>query len=110
MNNYNNCTNNVKNNAILLAKQLDKLREEYGQPLLITSWYRPENINRAVGGVKGSKHTLGIAADVRPADGDVRRFEKWVDARWNMSLGWGSKKGFVHLDLSRPGQRVRWNY
>ncbi|WP_353743953.1 D-Ala-D-Ala carboxypeptidase family metallohydrolase [Microcystis sp. LSC13-02] len=29
--------------------ELDKIREEWGSPILITSWYRPQAVNRAVG-------------------------------------------------------------
>jgi hypothetical protein len=32
-----------------IAIKLDKIREEWGSPILITSWYRPQAVNRAVG-------------------------------------------------------------
>jgi putative chitinase len=39
-----------------LALELDKIREEWGSPILVTSWYRPQAFNRAVGGVSNSQH------------------------------------------------------
>lgn len=43
---------------------LEPLRREFG-PIVINSGYRCEALNRAVGGVRGSQHVLGEAADVR---------------------------------------------
>ena len=98
----------VINNILKLATKLDEIREQWGKPIGVTSWYRPPAINRAVGGARGSQHINGSAADIYPIGGNIFEFQKWLDARWNMALGYGAKKGFVHLDL-RPG-RIRWNY
>ena len=37
------------------------------QPIIINSGYRSEAVNKAVGGVKGSNHLTGCAADIRVA-------------------------------------------
>ena len=37
-------------------------------PIIINSGYRSEAVNKAVGGVKGSNHLTGCAADIRVAD------------------------------------------
>jgi putative chitinase len=103
-------TDVVKNNALRLAAELDKVREDWGGALAVTSWYRPPAVNRAVKGARNSRHLNGSAVDVTPLGNDVYKFQKWLDKRWDMSLGYGAKKGFVHLDLSSPGQRIRWNY
>lgn len=49
----------------LVDNVLDPLREKFGQPIIVTSGYRCEKLNSAVGGAKGSQHTLGEAADIR---------------------------------------------
>ncbi len=98
----------VIDNILRLAKELDELREAWGGPIGVTSWYRPPAVNRAVGGVSNSQHINGSAADVYPIGRNIYEFQKWADARWNMALGYGARKGFIHLDL-RPG-RIRWNY
>ena len=55
-----------------LCGWLEMLRSEwnrrYGEgndPIIINSGYRSEAVNKAVGGVKGSNHLTGCAADIR---------------------------------------------
>lgn len=106
-------------NILKIAKQLDKVREAWGHPLGVTSWYRPEPINAQKGGVRGSKHTFGLAADIYPlAGGTVYDLQNWLDHRWLDALGYGAYKGFVHLDVRGGGGldqvgivgKIRWNY
>jgi putative chitinase len=105
-------------NIIALARELDKVRKAFGHPIGITSWYRPPAINRAVGGVSNSQHINGCAADIYPLSGmDIDDFQTWLDSVWFGALGYGAKKGFVHLDirngrgyLSGGDKGVRWNY
>jgi hypothetical protein len=103
-------------NIMSLAKELDKVREAWGKPLGCTSWYRPEPINSQVGGVWGSKHIQGLAADIYPLEGDTHELQNWLDSRWGDALGYGAWKGFIHLDIRNGGGlgkeagRIRWNY
>jgi putative chitinase len=108
----------VEKNILALARELDKLREEWGRPVLVTSWYRPPAVNRAAGGVSGSQHVNGGAADIRPVNpGELLKFQSWCDEHWFGALGYGARRGFVHLDI-RNGRGwktggtkgVRWNY
>lgn len=101
-------TDKVKTNVLTLAKELDKIREAWGKPIIVTSWYRPAAVNKSVGGAKNSQHLYGAAVDIKTTS-DIYEFQEWLDERWgNRALGYGAKKGFVHLDL-RPF-RYRWNY
>lgn len=47
-----------------LAEQLQKVRERYGRPIVISSGFRCEKLNKAVGGAKNSDHRYGAAADI----------------------------------------------
>jgi uncharacterized protein YcbK (DUF882 family) len=101
-----------QSNAIRLALELDKVREWWGSPLIVTSWYRPPAVERRIGG-SGYSHPFGLAADIKPASGSVwdlqRKFEKeWYNTgKWKGGFGRGSKRGFIHLDLR---ERRVWNY
>ena len=53
------------NLAALVENVLDPLREAYGKPIVVTSGYRCEKLNRAVGGAASSQHVKGQAADIR---------------------------------------------
>ncbi|MDJ0702798.1 MAG: D-Ala-D-Ala carboxypeptidase family metallohydrolase [Leptolyngbyaceae cyanobacterium MO_188.B28] len=102
--------------VLKLALELDKVREAWGKPLGVTSWYRPEAINFAVGGSTYSQHIQGHAADIYPIGGDTYEFQDWLDSRWGDALGYGAARGFVHVDMRDGvgfnGQygSVRWNY
>lgn len=54
----------VPNVQALVDNVLDPLREAYGKPVTVTSGYRCEELNRAVGGSKTSEHLGGCAADI----------------------------------------------
>lgn len=54
----------LPNVQALVNNVLDPLREAYGKPIIITSGYRCEALNKAVGGVPTSEHRLGMAADI----------------------------------------------
>lgn len=50
---------------LLCVHILQPLREHLGKPIAITSGYRSPALNEAVGGAKGSQHSLGQAADIK---------------------------------------------
>ena len=55
----------TQNLNALVEKILDPLRKAYGHPIIVTSGYRCERLNRAVGGAATSQHVKGQAADIR---------------------------------------------
>ena len=46
------------------AEMLERIRDTLGVPVTVTSGYRGQAVNRAVGGVTSSDHTQGHAADI----------------------------------------------
>ena len=99
-----------------LAALLQKIRDHFGRPVVITSGYRTAAHNAAVGGSKSSQHLLGRAADfwvedtpvasvaayaetLLPARGGIGRYPK--DAKHPTR-----KTGWVHID-TRAG-KSRW--
>ena len=56
----------VRYNLIALIEQvLDPLRAAWGAPIIVTSGYRSNALNKAVGGASNSQHRKGEAADIR---------------------------------------------
>ena len=43
----------------LVDKILDPLREAYGKPIIVTSGFRCEELNKLIGGSKTSQHRTG---------------------------------------------------
>lgn len=65
----NKCNMGQMNNMLELIKNvLDPLREAFGKPIIVTSGFRSERLNKAVGGSKTSHHTKGMAADIVAQD------------------------------------------
>lgn len=75
----------VDNLNELIEKILDPLRAAYGMPIRVSSGYRCEALNRAVGGVPSSVHMKGLAADLQ-VGGSFQKFVEFTVA-WLKSTG-----------------------
>lgn len=104
---------------IAICREFDKIRESWNGPLGITSGYRPEPINREVGGVQNSYHVKGMALDIYPIGASLEEFYSWLIRRWSGGFGDGRSKGFIHIDTRdngffsvRPDQKpvAVWDY
>lgn len=62
--NYPN-TDQLKNLLVLCRDVLQPSRDEWGKPMQITSGFRNQQLNKAVGGVANSYHLQGKAADIK---------------------------------------------
>lgn len=94
----------IKINAIKLAKKLDQAREEYGKPILVSSWYRPPDINKKVGGVSNSQHLNGGGADIYPSDGNITGLYNILN-KYDFAIG--LYNSHIHVDLR--GKGIRWS-
>lgn len=45
------------------AMKMEQVRALIGLPIIVTSWYRNDAVNKLVGGVPNSQHRLGEAVD-----------------------------------------------
>lgn len=54
----------IENLRALCIEVLQPLRDYLGKPVVISSGYRSSEVNKAVGGVRGSQHLRGEAADI----------------------------------------------
>lgn len=76
---------------------------ELGTPaLIVSSGYRSPALNKAVGGVKTSAHTLGYAADLQPVNGRQADFERFMAEVF-------SKKGYMYDQIIiEKSSTARW--
>ena len=93
------------------ADNLEVIREYVGnKPMTINSWYRCDRWNKAVGGVKSSKHRLGIATDIviegMTPDEVYEVIEHLIDIGKIDEGGLGRYNTFTHYD-SRC-YKARW--
>lgn len=54
----------ASNLEYLVENLLDPLRDAFGAPIIVQSGFRCHELNHLVGGVDGSYHTKGLAADI----------------------------------------------
>jgi len=85
------------------VSKLQKLREDLGVSITITSAYRCESHNKAVGGAANSIHKKGSATDIQVSGMDPTAVQ---DACEHFD-GLGRYDSFTHID-SR-GYKARWD-
>lgn len=90
--------------------KLDRIREDVGFPMIISSGYRDPEYNAQIGGVVGSSHIKGLAADVlAPTDDMKYDIAKSAIRNGITRIGWGNS--FLHLDVDKEkSQQVVWGY
>lgn len=108
---------------VLTAQAAERIRVEFGGPVVVVSGYRSPAMNRAAGGAKASQHLQFRALDLKPANvRSVIEFNRFVkicqsviaDLKANgLITGIGIYDGeskdrsldrrFVHIDVGRPG-------
>lgn len=102
----------LEKNLEKLLSALNKLREVWGKPMIISSGYRDPSHNARVGGAKKSNHMLCLAADVLDMDDSL---DEWCLERLELleEIGlWLESpqytKGWCHLQVVPPksGKRV----
>lgn len=88
------------------AREFQAVRNAWGRPLGVTSFYRPEPSNREVGGVPGSFHVSGLAVDLYPVGVPLQALYDFLIGRWTGGFGDGRNRGFIHLDRRDGGRFV----
>jgi hypothetical protein len=94
---------------VRIAALAQQARDRIGRPLLITSWYRPAELNRRVGGASRSRHIVGDAIDFYCLGLTGNQVYWALDPWWPGGLGRYSQfPALVHLDAR--GSKVRWTH
>ena len=100
----------IMDNIIFTMESLDKIREDYGSPLYITSGYRCEELNERLKGSKTSQHMKGQAVDINLGSTEKnRKFFNWCQANINDlpidQLLDESNYSWVHISFTKENQR-----
>jgi len=84
-------------NVLLVAQELQKVRDATGRPIRITSGWRSVEWNKVIGGAKFSRHLLGLAADIKVY---IPQKELLIYlGRHTCFNGFGISNSFTHVDV-----------
>lgn len=93
----------------LVEKLLDPIRERFATPVIITSGYRCERLNKLVNGVENSQHREGKAADFYFAGFTA---EEMTQAFFEIAEGYDfdqliyyKKRHFIHISYNGDNNR-----
>lgn len=94
---------------VRIAELAQRARDRLARPFHVTSWYRPPEINRRVGGVSNSRHIVGDAIDFYCDDLTGDQIYWFLDPWWPGGLGrYSSFPYLVHIDAR--SYRARWTH
>lgn len=97
------------NLLVIVDNLLEPIREKFAVPMIITSGYRCEKLNKLLGGKKSSQHMKGEAVDFY-----FKGFSKkeMVEAFFEIAETFNfdqlicyRKRGFIHISYSRTKNR-----
>lgn len=94
----------VADRIIATATELQKARNFFARPIIITSWYRPIDINRAVGSDDTSEHVRGTAVDFAVSGVSFRSMLAIFRANWSGRLFSYQDREFLHIDRRGGGE------
>lgn len=104
-------TQEISDNIDKLLPALNLFREAYGIAMVVSSGWRPESINKSVGGASKSNHMIGLACDFKDHDGKITEFALKMDQEGKLKE-WGlwlenpkNTPGWCHLDVKNRGDR-----
>lgn len=105
-------TDKQKNNALMFLDAVNRLLAHYKKDVIVTSGYRPLQINNAVGGAKKSKHVECLAIDLADGDGAI---DKWLMENEPLLKQLGlyvehhsCTPGWAHIQLGAPLSGARY--
>jgi uncharacterized protein YcbK (DUF882 family) len=90
-----------------LVKVLEKVREHFDEPIVITSGCRCSAHNAKVGGAPHSKHKNGVAVDFKVQNCNQDEVADYLLTNYSDRYGIGRYIGRTHLDV-RVG-KARWD-
>lgn len=95
-----------------MIEKLETCRQQFDQPVIITSGYRCEKHNKAIGGAPKSQHVLGKANDSRPKNLTTDTMDEWTKILASTFKAIGIATSFIHTDVREVEGSTRkiWHY
>ena len=94
-----------------MVSLLQKLRDDVGFPIKISSGYRCPTHNANVGGHPNSSHMEGLAIDISCSGEKALKIVEAGIRLGFVGVGISQRKGkFVHLDLKKTPTKRFWSY
>lgn len=93
---------------------LNPIREVWGKPIIVTSGYRCNELNKKVGGVSNSAHTIGYGVDL--VSGDFRVFSNFIKSYFQshpeikfdqVIIEKSGKSQWIHIGLYNKDNKQR---
>lgn len=101
----------VMDNILNLVALLNFIRWRFEKPIIINSGFRSQRVNKLVGGVQTSLHTLGKAADIRcKTVEETEQLWRYLESliKWNnIKVGeifHYDRSHFIHISLEHNGK------
>ena len=89
-----------------LVEVLESIRVRFNTPVTVSSGYRTEARNKAVGGSAYSRHKYGQAADICVSGVKPDRVAEYAETLLKDCGGIGVYSDFVHIDVRN--EKSRW--
>ena len=89
-----------------LVELLQKIRDHFGKPVVISSGYRTAKHNKAEGGATYSQHLYGMAADIKVTGVKPSAVAAYAETLLPNSGGIGTYSTFTHVDVRAT--KARW--
>ena len=106
----NSLPSELYDNAFKTCQMLERIRFHLNAPVIVTSGYRCEALNKAIGSKPGSDHTLALAADIKaPKAGTPAKIAKDLASVIDVLnigqiiLEFGS---WIHVSVARPEKAI----
>ena len=101
----------LQNMQVLAEKVFEPLREHFGVPIAINSFFRSQKLNKAIGGAAGSQHTQGRAIDIDDTLGGVSNKQMFEYIKANLDFdqliwefGNDNNPDWVHVSYVSPSE------
>ena len=101
-------TQALDNMLDLIYYVLQPLRDKLGKPIIVTSGFRCQRLNQAVGGVPNSQHLTGQAVDIVVNGMTIDQLIQFIrlsDVRFDQLI---NEKQWVHISYNHGKNRMQY--